>query len=141
MALAEIAWPAPIQNITYGQFKYRVAAEKSQNYGGGDSSENRKRKLSESPYGRVTMYQPPIRSAHETFVENITNIKPDVYLSVDQILHSICKKIFVRTVVDKFPLSWKLDAAREAPKVHYEGNKQEETISQDLQRFGHENAH
>ena len=43
VALVEIAWPAAIQNITYGQFKYRVAAEKSQNYGDGDSSENRKR--------------------------------------------------------------------------------------------------
>ena len=28
VALVEIAWPAAIQNITYGQFKYRVAAEK-----------------------------------------------------------------------------------------------------------------
>ena len=43
MALVEIAWPAKIQNITYGQFNYRVAVEKSQNYGGGDSSEKRKK--------------------------------------------------------------------------------------------------
>ena len=137
VALVEIAWPAAIQNITYGQFKYRVAAENSQNYGGGNSSENRKRKLGERPYGLVTMYQPPIRSVQETFVETITNIKPGVYLSVDQILLSICKKIFVRTVGDTFPLSWKLDAPSEALKVYYEGNKQEcmflETISQDLQ--------
>ena len=137
VALVEIAWPAAIQNITYGQFKYRVAAEQSQNYGDGDSSENRKRRLGERPYGMVTMYQPPIRSVQEMFVEKITNIKPGVYLSVDQILHSICKKIFVRPVGEKFPLSWKLDAPSEALKVYYEGNKQEcmvlETISQDLQ--------
>ena len=55
VALVEIAGPAAIQNRTYGQFKYRVAAEKLQNYGGGDSSENWKRKLSEWPYGMVTM--------------------------------------------------------------------------------------
>ena len=83
------------------------------------------------------MYQPPIRSVQETFVEKIKNIKPGVYLSVDQILFPICKKNFVRTVGDKFPLSWKLDAPSEALKVYYEGNKQEcmflETISQDLQ--------
>ena len=60
MALAKIACPAAIQNITYDQFKYRVAAEKSQNYGCCDSSENRKRKLNERPYGKVRMYQPPI---------------------------------------------------------------------------------
>ena len=138
VALVEIAWPAAIQNITYGQFKYRVAAEKSQTYGGGDSSENRKRRLGERPCGMVTMNQPPIRSVQETFVEKITNIKPGVYLSVDQILHSICKKIFVRPVGGKFLLSWKLDAPSEALKVYYEGNKQEcmfmGTISQDLQK-------
>ena len=137
MALVEIAWSAAVQNITYGQFKYRVAAAKSQKYGGGDSSENRKRKLSERRYGMVTMYQPPIRSVQETFAEKNKKIKPGVYLSVDQILISICKKIFVRTVGDKFPLSWKLDAPSEALKVYYEGNKQEcmflRTISQDLQ--------
>ena len=125
VALAEIAWPAAIQNKTNGQFKYRVAADKSQNYGGGDSSENRKRKLSQRPYGMVTMYQPLIRSVQETFVKNITNIKPGVYIGVDQILLSICKKIFVRTEVDKFLLSWKLDAPSEALEVYYEGNKQE----------------
>ena len=80
----------------------------------------------------VTMYQPPIRCVQETFVDNITNIKPGVYLSVDQILHLTC----VRTVGDKFSLSWKLDAPSEAQEVYYEGNKQEcmflETISQDL---------
>ena len=137
VALVEIAWSAAVQNITYGQFKYRVAVAKSQNYGGGDSSENRKRKLSERRYGMVTMYQPPIRSVQETFAEKIKNIKPGVYLSLDQILLSICKKIFVRTVGDKFPLSWKLDAPSEALKVYYEGSKQEcmflRTICQDLQ--------
>ena len=43
VALAEIAWPAALQNITYGQFKDRVAADKSQKYGGGDSWENQKK--------------------------------------------------------------------------------------------------
>ena len=118
VALVEIAWPAAIQNITYGRFKYRVAVEKSQNCGGGDSSENRKRKLSESPYGMVTMYHPPIRSVQETFVEKMPNIKPGAYLGVDQISHTICKKIFVRTVRDKFPLSWKLDVPSEALKIY-----------------------
>ena len=110
VALVENAWPAAIENITYGQFNYRVTAEKSQKYGGGDSSENRKRRRSERPYGMVTMYQPPIGSVQGTFVKKFTNLKPGVYLSVDQNLRTICKKFFVRPVGDKFPPSWKLDA-------------------------------
>ena len=101
VALVEIAGPAAIQNITYGQFKCRVAAEKSQDYGGGDSSVNRKRKLSERPYGMVALYQPPIRSVQETFVEKITNMKPFVYLSVDQIL--LARKFSCELWATSFP--------------------------------------
>ena len=67
----------------------------------------------------VTMYQPLKRSVQETFVENIKIIKPGAYLSVDQILHSFCKNIFIRNVGDKFSFSWKLDAPSEALKVYY----------------------
>ena len=69
--------------------------------------------------------------------KKITITKPGVYLSVDLNLLAICKKFFVRTIGDKFPLSWKLDVPSEALKVFYEGNKQEsrflENLSQALQ--------
>ena len=93
VALVEIAWPAAIQNITYGQFKYRVAAEKSKNYGDGDSSENRKRRLGEKPYGMVTMYQPPIRSVQETLVEKIQTSNPVSTLALIKFCIQFARKL------------------------------------------------
>ena len=86
----------------------------------------------------VTMCELPIRPVQEAIIEKVGSIKPGVYKNVDQILQSICKKIFRADVDDKFPLSWKLDAASEALKLYYEGSEQEciflETISKDLQK-------
>ena len=136
MALAEIPWPAAIRNITSGHFKYRVAPEDN-DISGSSSTDSRKRKLKERPYGMVTMCELPLRPVQKAVIEKVGSIKPGVYLSVDQILRSICKKIFGEHVDDKFPLSWKLDAASEALKLCYEGSEQEciflETISKDLQ--------
>ena len=76
-------------------------------------------------------------SVQETFVEKLTNVKPGVYLNVDQTLQSICKKFVLKTVVDKFLLSWKLDAPSESLRAYYEGKEWEclilEITSQDFQ--------
>ena len=63
VALTEIAWPAAIQNIASGHFKYRVAPEAQKDNGISDSSSTytRKRKLNAMPYGKVTMCELPIR--------------------------------------------------------------------------------
>jgi len=136
VALAEIAWPAAIQNITSGHFKYRVAPE-DKDIDGSSSTDSRKRKLNERPYGMVKMCELRLRHVQKAIIEKVGSIKPGVYLSVDQILRSICEKIFGGHVDDKFPLSWKPDAASEALKLYYEGSEQEciflETISKDLQ--------
>ena len=124
VALAEIAWTAAIQNITYGQFKYRVAAENSQNYDGGDSSENRKRKLSERPYGMVTMYQPPIRSVQETFVEKLQISNPVSILA--SLVESGCP------IRSSESLLW-----RQQSRVYVFRNH----IPRLTERFGHENTH
>ena len=138
VALAEIAWPAAMQNITSGHFKYRVAPEaRKDNDFSNSSTDTRKRKLNARPYGKVTMCELPKRPVQEAIIEKVGSIKPGVYQTVDQILRSICRKIFRGHVDDKFPLSWKLDAALEALKLYYEGSEQEciylETISKDLQ--------
>ena len=139
LALAEIAWPAAIQKITSGHFKYRVAPEEQvdNDINGSSSTDTRKRKLNERLYGMVTMCELPLRPVQKAIIEKVGSIKPGVYLSVDQNLRSICKKTFDGHVDDKFPLSWKLDAASKALKLYYEGREQEyiflETISKDLQ--------
>ena len=93
VALAEIAWPAAIQNITSGHFKYRVAPEEqdNNNLSGSSSTDSRKKKLHERPYGMVTMCELPLRPVQKAILEKVGSIKPGVYLSVDQILRSICK--------------------------------------------------
>ena len=139
VALAEIACPAAIQNITSGHFKYRVAPEarKDNDISNSSSTDTRKRKLNARPYGMVTMCELPIRPVQEAIIDKVGSIKPGVYQTVDQFLRSICKKFFRGHVDDKFPISWKLNAASEALKLYYEGSEQEciflETISKDLQ--------
>ena len=53
VALSEIAWPASIQNITSGQFKYRLAVvtalEETEDNESGSSHEVRKNKRKKSP--------------------------------------------------------------------------------------------
>ena len=138
MALAEIAWPAALKNITSGHFNFCIAPEarKHNDISNSSSTDTRKRKLNARPYGLVTMCELPIRPVQEAIIEKVGSIKPGVYQTVDQILRSICKNIFRGHVDDKFPLSWKLDAASEALKLYYEGSEQEcifvETISKDL---------
>ena len=85
VALAEIAWPAAIQNITSGHFKYRVAPEDN-DISGSSSTDSRKRKLNERPYGMVTMCELTLRPVQKAIIEKVGSIKPAVYLSVDQIL-------------------------------------------------------
>ena len=84
----------------------------------------------------VTKCELPIRPVQEAIIEKVGSIKPGVYQTVDQILRSICKKIF-KGHVDKFFLSWQLDAASKALKFYYAGSEQEciylETTSKDLQ--------
>ena len=139
VALAEIAWPAAIQNITSGHFKYRVAPEarKDNDISNSSSTDTRKRKLKARSYGMVTMCELPIRPVQEAIIEKVGCIKPGVYQTVDQYLRSICKKIFRGHIDDKFLVSWKLDASSEALKLYYEGSEQEciflETIYKDLQ--------
>ena len=73
MALAEIAWPAAIQNITSGNFKYRVApGEQDDNdFSGSSSTDTRKRKLNERPYGMVTMCELPLRPVQKAIIEKV----------------------------------------------------------------------
>ena len=94
VALAKIAWQAAIQNINFGHFKYRVAPEEQDdnNMSGSSSTDSRKRKLHERPYGMVTMCELPLRPVQKAIIEKVGSIKPDVYLGVDQILRLICKK-------------------------------------------------
>ena len=140
VALSEIAWPASIQNITSGQFKYRLAVvtalKETEDNESGSSHEVRKNKRKRKPYGMITMYVPPTLPNKEEIIEKVTNIKPGVYVSIDQIMRSICKKIFKELADGRFPLSWKLDEPSESLKVYYEGPKQDciflEATSQDL---------
>ena len=110
VALAEIAWPAAKQNITSGHCKYRVAPEarkdkNNSNSSTSSSTDTRKRKLNAKPYGMVTMCKLPIRPVQEVIIEKVGSIKPGVYQTVEQILRSICKKVFRGHVDDKFLLS------------------------------------
>ena len=91
VALAEIAWPAAIQNITSGHFKYRVAPEEQDdnNISGSSSTDSRKRKLNGRPYGMVTMCALPLRPVQKPIIEKVGSMKPGVYLSVDHFLRSI----------------------------------------------------
>ena len=140
VTLSEIAWPASIQNITSGQFKYRLpvvtALKETENNESGSSHEVRKNKRKRKPYGMITMYVPPTLPIKEKFVEKVTNIKPGVHVSIDQIMRSICKKTFEEHADGRFPLSWKLDERSESLKVYYERSKQDcmflEAISEDL---------
>ena len=138
VALAEIAWPAAIQNITSGHFKYRVAPEDNDT-SGSSSTDGRKKKLNERPYRMVTMCELPLRPVQKAIIEKFGSIKPGLYLSVDQILRSICKRLFGGHVDDKFLLLWKMDAASEVLKLYCEGSEQEcifsETSSRDLQNI------
>ena len=97
VAPVEIAWAAAIQNIACGHFKYRVAPEAQKDNDISDSSgstDTRKGKLNARPYGMVAMCELPIRPVEKAIIEKVGNINPGVYLSVDQILRSICKKKF-----------------------------------------------
>ena len=140
VALSEIAWPTSIQNITSVQLKYRLpvvtALRETENNESGSSHAVRKNKQKRKPYGMITMYVPPTLSIKEKFIEKVTNIKPGVYVSIDQIMRSICKKIFEEHADGTFPLSWKLDEPSKSLKVYYEGPKQDcmflEAISQDI---------
>ena len=92
MALAQIAWPAAIRNITPGPFTNRVAPEKQHDNDINGSSSNTdiwKTKLIEKPYQKVTMWELPLRRLQEAIIEIVGNIKHVVYLSVDQFLRSM----------------------------------------------------
>ena len=82
------------------------------------------------------MYIPPTQRIKEVNFEKITNIMPGVYVSIDQIMRSICKKNFGELADGRYPLSWKLDEPLKSLKVYYKGSKQEfmflEATSQDL---------
>ena len=82
------------------------------------------------------MYVPPTLPIKEEIIEKVTNIKSGVYMSINQIMRSVCKKIFGELADGRFPLWWKLDEPSESLKVYYEGSKQEcmflEATSQDL---------
>ena len=84
----------------------------------------------------ITMQVPPTLPIKEKIIEKVTNIKPGVYVSIDQIMRSIFKKIFEDLADGRFPLSWKLDEPSESLKVYYQGPKQDcmflEAISKDL---------
>ena len=54
------------------------------------------------PYGMVTMCELPIRRVQEAIIEKVGSVEPGVYLSVDQILRSICKKKLRGHVDNKF---------------------------------------
>ena len=129
VALSEIAWHASIQNITSGQFKYRLAVvtalKETENNESGSSHEVRKNKRKRKPYGMITMYVPPALPINEKIIEKVTNIKPGVYVRIDQIMRSICKKIFEEHADGRFPLSWKLDKSSESFNDYYEGPKQD----------------
>ena len=82
VALAEIAWPASIQNITSGQFKYRLAVvtalEETEDNESGSSHEVRKSKRRRKPYGMITMCVPPTLPIKQKIIEKVTNIEPGV---------------------------------------------------------------
>ena len=97
------------------------------------SENNRKRK----PYGMITMYVHPTLPIKEKIIEKFANIRPVVYVSIDQIMRSISKKkIFEELANGRLPLSCKLDESSEYLKVYYEVPKQDcmflEATSQDL---------
>ena len=52
----------------------------------GSSHEIRKNKRKRKPYGMITMYVPPTLPIKEKFIEKVRNIKPGVYVSIDQIM-------------------------------------------------------
>ena len=96
VALAEIAWPAAIQNVTTGHFKYRVGPEEQddKDTSGSCCTDTRKKTLNERPYGKVTLCELPLRPVQKPIIEKLGNIKPGVYLGVDQVLRSMRMKNF-----------------------------------------------
>ena len=82
----------------------------------------------------ITMYVPPTLPFKEK-IEKATNVKPGLYVSIDQIMRSICKKIFEELADGRFPLSWKLDEPSESLKVYYEGPKQDYVFGSHIPRL------
>ena len=55
--------------------------------------QSRKKQPERNPWGLITMYVPPTLSVTEAFFQKVENVKPGVYVSIDQLTHSICKQI------------------------------------------------
>ena len=121
VVLAENACPAAIQNMTSGQFKYRVAPEarNDNDISNNSSRDTPKGKLNGRPFRMVTICELPIRPVQEAIIEKVGSgsIKPGVYLTFGQFLRSICKKVFREDVDDIFPFSWNLDVASDVLKL------------------------
>ena len=108
VALAEISWPSTIQNITQGQFKFKLEPQEGSDY----------RAVPKRSSNLVSMYTPiptiamPITEKHE-------RIKPGMSTSVDQILQSICKRV-LKNDDGKWPITWKVDEPSQILKVYTE---------------------
>ena len=80
------------------------------------------------------MYTPPNIEDH--IEERTVSIEPGLYLTVDQILESIFKKVFPITAA-KLPVAWKVDKPSQTLNVYFDGSERDcillEATSNDLQ--------
>ena len=126
--MSEISGPSAIQNITCGEFKYQLKPAQP------DDKEEQAEKTRKRAYGLVTMYTPPKVEDH--LEERTCSIKPRLYLTVDQILESIFKKVFPIAAA-KVPVTWKVDQSLQTLKVYFDDSERDcillEATSNDLQ--------
>ena len=108
VAVSEISWPSAIQNVTCGEFKYQLKPAQP------DNKEEQGERTRNRAFGLVTMYTPPKNEDH--IEERTGSTKPGLYLTVDQILESISKKVFPIAAA-KLPVTWKVDKSSQTLKA------------------------
>lgn len=139
VALAEIAWPLVVQNVTIGEFSVakKLAAP--------DRSEKRPERRPPRP-GTISMVVPAAfgtksRTPPKYTAPNIRFLKPGCYPSIDCILSAILKSATGKKVEgDGKLLTWKVDPVTRKLSVKFNGNMNEEGLtiqlkSQDLKNI------
>ena len=76
-------------------------------------------------YGLVTMYTPPKIEDH--IKERTGSIKAGLYLTVDQNLESITKKVFLIAAA-RLPVTWKDDKRSQTLKVYFDGSERDSIL-------------
>ena len=133
VAIVEMSWPSLVQNVLQGNF--------SSQFINCPEEHARPPPRCRRP-GMVTMYTPN-KYLGETFAPPaVENIKHGIYSSVDLIMDSICKQVFLNKLASsskQFPIFWKIDAQTPTLRVKFSGSYDDRLIlkalSADLQNI------